>query len=278
MECLAKKQTVLIRPSKGLLSLELNSLWKYRELLYFLVWREIKVRYKQTAIGAAWAIIQPLVTMLIFTAVFGIFAKIPSDDLPYPVFAFTALVPWAYFAQALSLSGGSLVGDARLMTKIYFPRLLIPFSAVVAPGVDFVLSFIVLLGLMAWFGIVPTWGVALLPLFLMLALIVALGVGLWLSPLNVRYRDVRHTIPFLVQVWMYASPIVYPVSLVPERWQYIYCLNPMVGVIEGFRWALLGKGAPDVNLLLVSALGAVVLLVGGLIFFKQMEKTFADIV
>lgn len=270
--------TVVIQPSRGLFHLELRAVWQYRELMYFLVWRDVKVRYKQTAIGAGWAILQPLMTMLIFTVVFGNFAKIPSDGFPYPVFAFTALLPWTYFAQALGRSGTSLVGNANLITKVYFPRLIIPLSSAVAPAVDFILSFVVLLGLMFWFGIAPTWGVLALPLFLLLALMTALAVGLWLSPLNVRYRDVGYTIPFLTQIWMYASPVVYPVSLVPKQWRLLYSLNPMAGVIEGFRWALLGKQGPDILVMAVSAGVVVTLLFGGIIYFNQMGRTFADVV
>jgi lipopolysaccharide transport system permease protein len=260
------------------LSLGLGAVWHYRELLYFLVWREVKVRYKQTVIGAGWAILQPVMAMLIFTVIFGSFAKIPSEGLPYPVFAFTALLPWTYFAQALSRSGTSLVGNANLITKVYFPRLIIPFAAVLAPAVDFLLSFLVLLGLMVWFGVTPTWGVLALPLFLLFTIMTALAMGLWLAPLNVKYRDVGHTIPFLVQVWMYASPVAYPVSLVPEQWRPLYSLNPMAGVIEGFRWALLGKASPDFVVMAVSAAMVVTLLMGGLVYFKKMERTFADVV
>jgi len=243
--------TVVIQAQKGVGHLDVAALWEYRELLYFLVWRDLKVRYKQTLIGASWAIFQPALTMVIFTVIFGNLAKIPSDGLPYAAFAYTALVPWTYFSQALSRAGACLVGDAHLITKVYFPRLIIPLVAVMTPAVDFLFSFSLLLGLVAWFGIAPTWGLLALPLFLLLAMITALAVGLWLSPLNVRYRDVGHTIPFLTQVWMFASPVVYPVSLIPESWRLLYSLNPMVGVIEGFRWALLGKENPDFTVMLV---------------------------
>jgi len=270
--------TVVIEPRKGLLDLDLEALWEYRELLYFLVWRNVKVRYKQTVIGAGWVIVQPLLTMMIFTVIFSYMAKIPSDGLPYAIFAYTALVPWNYFSQAMSRSGTSLVGDANLISKVYFPRLIIPLASVVTPAVDFFLPFLILLGLMVWFGIAPTWGVLALPLFLLLALMTALAVGLWLSPLNVKYRDVGYTIPFFSQFWMYASPVVYPVSLVPEKWRLLYSLNPMAGVIEGFRWALLGKESPDFGVMAVSAAAVLVLLVGGIIYFKRMERTFADVV
>src|SRR5262249_36673938 len=268
--------TVVIESQRGLGSLNLAAIWEYRELLYFLVWRDVKVRYKQTLIGASWTILQPAITMVIFAVVFGNLAKIPSDGLPYAVFAFTALIPWSYFSQALTRGGACLENNAHLITKVYFPRLLILLAAVLTPAVDFLFSFLLLIGLIAWFGIVPTWGLLALPLFLLLAMSTALGVGLWLSPLNVRYRDVGYTIPFLTQLWLFASPVVYPVSLVPESWRVLYSLNPMVGVIEGFRWALLGKENPDFTVMLVSAAVILVLLVGGIVFFKRMEPTFAD--
>ena len=270
--------TVVIQPRKGLFDLDLGAVWEYRELLYFLVWRNVKVRYKQTAIGATWVILQPLLTMMIFTVVFSYLAKIPSDGLPYPIFAYTALLPWHYFSQATNRTGTGLVGSANLITKIYFPRLLIPLASVVTPAVDFLLSFVILLGLMVWYGIAPTWGVLFLPLFLLLALMTALAVGLWLSPLNVRYRDIRYTLPFVTQFWMYASPVIYPVSLVPEQWRLLYSLNPMVGVIEGFRWALLGKEGVDFGVMAVSAVVVIALLFAGVIYFKHMERTFADII
>jgi lipopolysaccharide transport system permease protein len=251
---------------------------KYHELLYFFVWRDLKVRYKQTFIGASWAIFQPAMTMIIFTVVFGKLAKIPSDGLPYAVFAYTGLLPWTYFSQALSRSGTGLVSNAHLITKVYFPRLIIPLSDVITPAVDFIFAFVFLLGLIAWFGITPGWGIATLPLFFLMAMMTALAVGLWLSPLNVRYRDIGLTIPFLVQFWMFASPVVYPVSLVPDSWRWLYSLNPMVGVIEGFRWGLLGKASLDVGLILVSAAVVLLLLIGGLVFFSKMEWNFADVI
>lgn len=270
--------TFVIQPPRGLGSLDVAALWEYRELLYFLVWRDVKVRYKQTFIGASWAIFQPAMTMAIFTVVFGNFAKIPSDGLPYAVFAYTALLPWTYFSTALSRSGTGLVSNANLITKVYFPRLIVPLASVIAPAVDFLFAFLLLLGLMAWFGIVPTWGIVVLPLFFLLAMITALAIGLWLAPLNARYRDVGHTIPFVTQFWMFASPVVYPVSMIPESWRLLYSLNPMVGVIEGFRWALLGKGDTDFSPMLVSVAVVLVLLVGGVIFFKRMERTLADVI
>jgi lipopolysaccharide transport system permease protein len=268
----------VIQPSKGLFHLDLRAVWQYRELLFFLIWRDVKVRYKQTAIGVGWAILQPLMTMVIFTVVFGNFAGIPSDGLPYPIFAYTALLPWNYFAQAINRSGVSLVSNASLISKVYFPRLIVPIAAAVAPLVDFAVAFVILLGMMVWFGTAPTWGVLALPLFLLLTLATALAVTLWLSALNAKYRDVGHAVPFLTQFWMYASPVAYPVSLVPEKWRLLYSLNPMVGVIEGFRWALLGEESPDFGVMAVSAAVVSALLLGGVVYFKQMEHTFADVI
>jgi lipopolysaccharide transport system permease protein len=270
-------RVIEIRSQKGFFNLELGVVWQYRELLFFLAWRELKVRYKQAVIGAGWAVIQPVFAVLIFTAVFGYFAKMPSDGIPYPVFAFTALLPWTYFAEALRRSGTGLVGDSELIRKIYFPRLIIPIAMVLTPAVDFVISFCVLLVMLAVYGIIPSWHVVFLPMFLFVAMLLALAVGLWLGPINVRYRDVMHTLPFLIQVWMYASPIVYPLSIVPERWKTIYCLNPMVGVIEGFRWAILGKGELDISMGL-SASCVLAVLLGGGIFFRKMERSFADVI
>lgn len=273
-----QEPTVVIQPSKGLFHLDLKAVWQYRELVYFLVWRDVKVRYKQTALGAAWVILQPLMTMAIFTVVFSYFAKIPSDGVPYPVFAYAALLPWNYFSQALSRSGNSLVGNAHLITKVYFPRLIIPLASTVTPAVDLLVSFVPLLGLMIWYGVSPTRGVLVLPLFLLLALVTALSVGLWLSPIHVRYHDVGHATPFLIQFWMYASPVVYPVSLVPERWRLLYSLNPMAGVIEGFRWALLGTDRPDFTVLAISAAVVLSLLIGGIFYFNRTDRTFADVI
>jgi lipopolysaccharide transport system permease protein len=261
-----------------LLDLELAAVYEFREVLFFLVWRDVKVRYAQAAIGAAWAVLQPVMTMLIFTVIFGMFAKIPSDGLPYPIFAYTALLPWSYFAQAINLSSGSVVRNAGLVSKVYFPRLIVPVAAVITPMVDFLIAFVLLLGMMAWYGIVPTWGVVAVPLFLLLALFAALAVCLFLSALNVQYRDVSYAVPFLVQFWMYASPVVYSVHSVPEKWRMLYSLNPMVGVIEGFRWALLGTAHPDFTAMAVSTLAVLALLWGGLIFFRQKERTFADVI
>ena len=233
-------QEFLIQPSRGWVSLKLRDVWEYRELLYFLAWRDIKVRYKQTVLGAAWAILQPDLTMVVFSVVFGRLLQAPSDGIPYPIFTFCALLPWQLFAHALTQSSNSLVSNERLITKVYFPRLVIPISAILAGLVDFGIAFVVLLGMMLYYGIVPTAAIVTLPLFLLLAVATALAVGLWLSALNVQYRDVRHTIPFLTQIWLFATPVAYASSLIPEPWRAWYGLNPMVGVVEGFRWALLG--------------------------------------
>jgi len=271
-------QRILIQPSKGLFNFDLRELWQYKELLYFLIWKEVKVRYKQTIIGGAWAILQPLLTMVIFTIIFGRLAKIPSDGMPYPVFTYTALLPWMLFAQALTRSGGSLVYNANLITKVYFPRLLVPLSAALAPIVDFIVSFLILLGMLAWYGIPPTLGILALPFFLALTLVTAISVNLWLAPINVKYRDVAHTLPFLSQIWMYASPVVYPLSMIPEKWQFLYSINPMVGVIEGFRWALLGKQSPNFMAMAISVIVVMALFLGGILYFKKMEQTFADVI
>jgi len=268
----------LIRPSRGWISLNLRHLWEYRELLYFLTWRDVKVRYKQTVLGAAWAIIQPFFTMVVFSLFFGQLAKMPSDDIPYPIFSYAALVPWTFFANGLSQSSASLVGSANLIKKVYFPRLVIPISAVISGGVDFTLAFVVLLGMMLLYGIVPTGAIVWLPLLLLLALVTALGVGLWLTAMNVQFRDVRYAVPFLVQAWMFATPIAYPSSLLDEPWRTLYGINPMAGVVEGFRWALLGTEAAPGSIVLVSALVAVGLLISGAFYFRRMEKTFADVV
>jgi lipopolysaccharide transport system permease protein len=270
--------TIQIEPSKGWVFLKLHDLWEYRELLYFLAWRDIKVRYKQTVLGAAWAIIQPFSTMVVFSIFFGRLAKMPSDGIPYPIFAYCALLPWSYFAGALDRAGNSLVGSANLVTKVYLPRLVLPLSATMAGLLDFAIAFVVLIAMMIFYGITPTSAVWTLPFFLLLALATSLGVGLWLSALNVQYRDVRYTIPFLTQFWLFASPVAYPSSLVPEQWRVLYGLNPMAGVIEGFRWALLGKGSGPGPMLAVSVLVTVVLLVSGAYYFRRMEKTFADVV
>ena len=274
----ANASELIIRPTSGWVPLDLRAIWEYRELLYFLTWRDIKVRYKQTALGVAWAVIQPVLIMVVFSIFFGRLAKVPSDGLPYPIFTFCALLPWQLFAHALTESSNSLVANEKLITKVYFPRLVIPLSAVLAGLVDFVCAFFVLLGMMFYYGIVPTSAVWTLPLFVLLAVATALAVGLWLSALNVEYRDVRYTIPFIAQFWLFISPVAYPSSLVPEQWRLLYALNPMVGVVEGFRWALLGKAEGPGPMLAVSVAVVVFLLVGGLYYFRRMEKSFADVV
>lgn len=273
----ADLSVIRIEPSHGWKVLNLRELWEYRELLYFLTWRDVRVRYKQTVLGAAWAIIQPFFTMVVFSLFFGRLAKVPSDGVPYPIFSFAALLPWNYFATSLSGAGNSLVGSANLIRKVYFPRLVIPLASVLGGLVDFAVAFVVLLGMMVYFGIRPTAGTLLLPAFLLLALVTALGVGLWLSALNVKYRDVKYTLTFLIQFWMFATPVAYPSSLLGEPWRTLYGLNPMVGVVEGFRWALLGTQPPSA-MVGVSALVSVVLLVSGAFYFRRMEKTFADVV
>jgi len=268
-----------IEPSKGWVSLKLRELWAYRELLYFLTWRDIKVRYKQTVLGAAWAILQPFMTMVVFSLFFGNLASVPSDGIPYPIFSYAALVPWTFFATGLSQSANSLVGSSNLIKKIYFPRLVIPISSVLSGVVDFVLAFVVLLGMMLVYGIMPTVNVLSLPLFVLLAFITALGVGLWLSAMNVQFRDVRYTVPFLTQFWMFASPIAYPSSLIKnDLLRALYGLNPLAGVVEGFRWSLLDSDTAPGPIIIVSSLAAVALLISGAYYFRRMEKTFADVV
>jgi lipopolysaccharide transport system permease protein len=267
-----------IQPSQGWVSLRLAELWEYRELLYFLIWRDIKVRYKQTALGAGWAIIQPLFTMLIFSLFFGRLAKVPSDGIPYPLFSYTALVPWTFFAQGLAQSSDSLVGSANLIKKIYFPRLAIPIGTVCAGMVDFCLAFAVLLILCLSYGVRLTAHIFWLPLFVLLAFVTALGVGLWLSAFNVKYRDVKYVVPFFTQIWMFATPIAYPSSLLSGKWRLIYGLNPMAGVVEAFRWALLGAKTAPSMMIGISCIAALTILVSGAFYFRRMEKTFADVV
>jgi lipopolysaccharide transport system permease protein len=271
-------QVMRIQPSKGWVSPRLRELWDYRELFYFLVWRDVKVRYKQTALGVTWAIIQPLFTVVIFSVFFGRLAKVPSDGIPYPLFSFAALVPWTFFAYGLNQSSNSLVGSANLITKVYFPRLAVPISSVVAGTVDLLLAFGVLLLMMWYYHVSPTWNIVFLPVFFFLTLTTSLGVGLWLSALNVKFRDVRLMLPFLVQLWMFGTPIAYPSSLLHEPWRTVYGLNPMVGVVEGFRWALLGVKSPPGPMVAVSGVISILLLLGGVIYFRRMEKTFADLV
>jgi lipopolysaccharide transport system permease protein len=267
-----------IEPSRGWISLKLRELWAYRELFYFLTWRDVKVRYKQTVLGAAWAIIQPFFTMVVFSLFFGKLAKMPSDGIPYPIFSYAALVPWTFFANGLTSATNSLVNSANLIQKVYFPRLVIPISAVLSGVVDFALAFLVLLGMMLFYGIHPTSAVVWLPLFLLMALITALGVGLWLTALNVQFRDVRYVVPFVVNFWMFASPVAYSSRLLDEPWRTLYGLNPMVGVLDGFRWALLGVNDAPGPIVYASSLAAVLIFISGLYYFRRMEKTFADIV
>ena len=270
--------SIVIEPRRGLLKIDVGTLWQYRELLYFLIWRDVKVRYKQTMIGMAWVVLQPVLTMIVFTLVFGRFARIPSDGIPYPVFIFAALLPWNLFASSLGRGGDSVVQHANLISKVYFPRLVLPIAGVISPAIDFGVAFVVLIAMMAGYGIAPGAGVLALPLFVLLAMLTALAVSLWTSALNVRYRDVGHAIPFLIQLWMFASPVAYPVSIVPERWRLLYSLNPMTGVIEGFRWALLGKENFDAQVAAVSAFAVVMLLVPAAIYFRNTERTFADLI
>lgn len=267
-----------IRPSSGWQALNLAELWRYRELLWFLAWRDIKIRYKQTALGAGWAIIQPLFSMIVFYVFFGKLAGIQSDGLPYPVFALCALVPWQLFAYALTQSSNSVVAEQRLITKVYFPRLIIPIASVLSGLVDFLIALALLLVFMAWYEVYPGWAILTVPLFALLAIATALAVGLWLSALNVQYRDFRYTVPFLTQLWMFASPVAYPSSLVPEVWRAWYGLNPMAGVIEGFRWALLGQASCSWGTLAVSMATVAILLISGMYYFRRMERTFADVV
>lgn len=269
---------LIIAAGNSHLGAQIRDLWHYRELFYFLAWRDFKVRYKQTVLGAAWAVIQPFFTMIVFSIFFGYLGKIPSDGIPYPVFAYCALLPWSLFAYALNEASNSLVNNQDLITKVYFPRLIVPIAPLFVGLVDFGIAFIVLIGMMGFYGIVPGVAVLATPLFVILAVLTALAVGTWLSALNVQFRDVRYTIPFLTQLWLLATPVAYPSSLLPEPWRSLYGLNPMAGVVEGFRWALLGQtGAPGA-LIVVSSAAVVALLIGGLWYFSRMEQTFADIV
>ncbi len=270
--------SVHIAARRGWLALDLAELWAYRELLYFFVWRDIKVRYKQTAIGAAWAVLQPVMTMLVFSLFFGRLARIPSQGLPYPVFYYCALLPWMYFSTAMQGATNIVVDQQRVITKIYFPRVVLPIAAVLSGLLDFAISFVVFLAIMVYYRIVPTAAIIWLPGFTLLAILTALGVGLWLSALNALYRDVRYVLPFLVQFWMFASPVAYPSSLVPEKWRWLYGLNPMAGVIEGFRWALTGHGQPPGILLATSSAAVLLLVLSGLVYFHAMEGTIADVV
>ena len=270
--------TLHIAPPRGWIDIGFKELWAARQLLYFFVWRDVKVRYKQTVIGAAWAVIQPFMTMVVFSLFFGKLAKMDSHGLPYPIFYYSALLPWMYFASALQSATNVVVEQQQVITKVYFPRLILPVSAVVGGLLDFGISFVVFLGMMAYYHVTPHRAILLFPAFLLLAVATALGVGLWLSALNAQYRDVRYVIPFLVQFWLFASPVAYPSSLVPERWRWLYGLNPMAGVIEGFRWALTGHGQPPNLFLAASATAVVLILIGGILYFKHSEGTIADVV
>lgn len=270
------RQVIEITPGQGWPRLDLAGLWHGRELLYFLTWRDLKVRYKQTVLGIAWAVLQPLSTMVVFTLFFGKLAGIPSDGIPYPIFTYAALLPWMFFSNGVSTASNCMVGHANLLTKIYFPRLLVPLATVISNLIDFALAFVVLLVLMAWYGIAPAWTCLLLPIPVALAVVTALGVGLWLAALNVQFRDVRYTVPFLCQLWMFASPIAYPASLVTGPWKIVYAVNPITGVVETFRWALLGTDTAPGPMFLVSTLVSLALLVSGAMYFRTMERTFAD--
>ena len=274
----ADTPTVVIAPRARFFAPDLKALWEYRELVYFMVWRDVKTRYKQSFLGVGWALLQPLLTMLVFWVVFSRFAGVPSDGMPYPLFALTGLLPWMYFSQALARSSGGLVGNANLIGKVYFPRLIIPIAAAITPAIDFLLSLGLLGGLMIWYGVAPTAAVLVLPALLLVAFAAALAVGLWLSALHVKYRDVAHVVPFLVQIWMYACPVIYPITLVPEQWRALYGLNPMVGVIAGFRWALTGGPPPDLAILGASLAVVLVILGSGLVYFRRTEREFADVI
>jgi len=273
------KPVTLIRATEGWTSLNLRELWEFKELVYFFTWRDIKIRYKQTVLGASWAILQPFLIMVVFSIFFGKLAKIPSDGLPYPIFSYAALLPWTFFSSGISKGSNSLVGGSNMLKKIYFPRMALPISSVLAGAVDFVLAFLVLIVMMFYYGIFPTANVVWLPLLLVMALISSLGVALWLAAMNVQFRDIRYIVPFIVQAWLFATPVVYPVSLIKDSfWQYVYALNPMVGVVEGFRWALLGTDTAPGPFIVISATVAVILLVSGAFYFRRMERTFADVV
>ncbi len=271
-------KTILIKPSKGWAALDLKDLWIYRELVYFMTWRDLKVRYRQTLLGASWAVLQPFLTMVVFSIFFGGLAKVPSDNVPYPIFSFTALVPWTLFTKALLDASKSLVSSSHIITKIYFPRIILPLATILAGIVDFLIAFIVLIGMMFFYQIAPTSNIWTLPLFLLLALMTALGVGLWLSALNVLYRDINYATHFITQFWMFVTPIAYSSTMIPDKWKLVYSLNPMAGVVNGFRWALLGIGEGPGADLIVSVVVAIILLISGLFFFKRTERLFADMV
>lgn len=276
---LSPSQTITeIRPDRGWFDLDLGAVWRYRELLGVLVMRDLQVLYKQALLGAGWAILQPVFAVIIFSIIFGYIVKMPSEGVPYPLFAFAGVLPWTYFAEAVRRSGTGLVTDSELVRKVYFPRLIMPLANVISPLVDFCIAFLVLLVMMAFYGIAPSWKMLVIPPLMMIAVLLSLSIGLWLAPINVRFRDIKHTLPFIIQIWMYASPIVYPLSMVPQEWQALYALNPMVGVIEGFRWAVFDRGEPNMMALGVGGIIITLLMVGGLIFFRRMERTFADVI
>jgi len=269
--------TIYIKPTTGLAALNLRDLWVYRELVFFMIWRTLKVRYKQTLLGATWAVIQPLMTMIVFNFIFGNVAKVPTDNIPYPIFSFTALLPWGLFTTALNQASRSLTANQNMVTKIYFPRLVLPISSVLAGLVDFAIAFVILIGLMFYYQVTPAWNVLwTLPFFLLLSIITAMGVSLWLSAINVQYRDVNYALPFLTQFWLFITPVAYSASVISEKWQLVYSLNPMAGVVNGFRWALLGAGTGPDLALWVSIGISLVILVSGLFYFRNMERTFAD--
>jgi len=274
----ARRRVTTIRPARGWLDLDLRAVWQNHELLWQLVVRELKLRYKQAALGVAWAILQPLFTVLVFTVIFGIFARFPSGGMPYSVFALTGILPWTYFAEAVRRSATGLVTNSELVRKVYFPRLVIPLAGVGSPLADFGFGLLLLLPLMAWHGVAPTWSLLTVPFWLLAMLALALAIGLWLGPLNVRYRDIMHTLPFITQIWMFATPIAYPLSMIPAKWRALYSLNPMVGIIEGFRWSLVGTARPDLGAVAISLTVIAVALVAGLIYFRRMERSFADVI
>jgi lipopolysaccharide transport system permease protein len=270
--------TIVIEPSRGLADFNLREIWDYRDLLFFLAWRDINIRYKQTILGTAWAVVQPVLTMILFTIFFGRMAAVPSEGAPYPLFAFAALLPWQYFATTLGSSANSLVSNSNLLSKVYFPRLLIPLTSLFPPAVDFAVAFIVLIVLMFYYRFPPAVSIVWLPAFVVLAVLTSFGAGLWFAAMNVKYRDVRHFVTVLLQVGMFMSPVAYPARIVPTPWRFLYALNPVVGVIEGFRWSLLGTGNPPLDLIAISSLSALILLITGLCYFRYTERTFADIV
>ncbi|MDN5942120.1 MAG: ABC transporter permease [Nitrospira sp.] len=267
---------VVIEPSRSWFDLKLQAVWDDRELLYFLAWRDLKARYSQTVMGLTWAVLQPLFLMLVYTVIFSKIARMPSDGIPYPLFAYAALVPWTYFSKSLDRSGFSVVAESNLITKIYFPRLIIPFSATLGGLIDFGIAFLLLVAMMVWFGVLPTWKLVVVPFYLVLTIMASLAVSLWLSAIFVKYRDIAALMPLLIQVWMFASPVVYPISMIPQEWQGLYNINPMVGIINGFRWALVGTPAPDPAFLALNVLTIAVFLILGMAYFNRMASTFAD--